>query len=305
MGITVQLTQLRNFVAMVDAGSIRSGARQLGISQPAATKGLRALEHELDAVLVQRSSRGVVLTAAGKAFLGRARTVLGELREAREELARLDGAQDETVRVGVATVIGPWLIPPVLARYHQERPATVVRIIEGTQETLLPLLREGSLDLAVCLRLEPESTRGFSARALARLRLIVMGRKGHPLRGARTLEGLRDAHWILSRPRGSGGVLEQAFQAAGLPLPASATECDSQAIKVALLAGSDALGLLGKPMLSEPAVAALLEEIPLDRPLPRMTFSLYTRAESRPTPAARAFAAAVAAQARSIVRAEP
>jgi LysR family transcriptional regulator, regulator of abg operon len=300
----VHLTQLRNYVAMVDAGSIRAGARQLGISQPAATKALRALEQELDAVLVQRSSRGVVLTAAGKAFLARARTVLGELRQAREELAQLEGTQNETVRVGVATVIGPWLIPPVLARYHHERPGTVVRIVEGTQETLLPLLREGTLDFTVCLRLEPESTRGFSARALARLRLVAVGRKGHPLRHARTLEALQNAHWILSRPRGSGGVLEQAFQAAGLALPASATECDSQAIKVALLASSDALGLLGKPMLSEPAVAALLEEIPLDKPFPLMTFSLYTRADSRPTAAARAFATAVAAQARSIVRAE-
>ncbi len=300
----MQLTQLRNFVAMVDAGSVRAGARQLGISQPAATKGLRALEQELSTILLQRSSRGVVLTPAGKAFLARSRTVLGELRAARDELARLQGAHNETVHVGVATVIGSWLIPPVLARYRQEHPETVVRIMEGTQETLLPLLREGSLDFAVCLRLEPESTRGFGVRPLAKLRLVVVGRKGHPLRCARTLDALQDANWILSRPRGSGGVLEQAFQAAGLTLPASATECDSQAIKVALLASSDALGLLGHPMLTEPAVAALLDEIPLNKPFPLMTFSLYTRADSSPTAAARALAAAVAAKARSIIRLE-
>lgn len=299
----MQLGQLRNFVAMVDAGSIRAGARQLGVSQPAATKGLRALEQELDAVLVQRSSRGVVLTEGGKAFLARARTVLGELREAREELARIGGGGSELVRVGVATVVGPWLVPPVLAHYRDEHPATVVRIVEGTQETLLPLLREHAIDFAVCLRLEPESTRGFTARDLAKLRLVVVGRKGHPLRRARTLEALQDAQWILSRPRGSGGVLEQAFQGAGLALPASAIECDSQAIKVALLAGSDALGLLGRPMLADPAVSALLQEIPLQRPLPLMTFSLYSRADTRASPAARAFAAAIATQARSILRA--
>jgi LysR family transcriptional regulator of abg operon len=301
----VQITQLRNFVTMVDAGSIRAGARQLGISQPAATKGLRALEQALDAALVQRSSRGVVLTEAGKAFLARAKTVLSELRQAQEELARLGGAQNETVRVGIASVIGPWLVPPVLARFRQERPDAIVRILEGTQDTLLPALREGALDFAVCLRVEPESTHGFNARAVARLRLMVMARKGHPLRHARTLEDLRDAQWILSRPRGSGGVLENAFKAAGLELPASATECDSLAIKIALLASSDALGLLGRPMLSERSVAALLQEIPLDKPLPLMTFSLYSRADTRPSPAARAFAAAVATQARSILRAEP
>lgn len=298
----MQFTQLRNFVAIVDAGSIRASARQLGLSQPAVTKALRALEQELDAALVQRSSRGVVLTAAGKAFLPRAKAVLGELRDAREELARLGGAQDESVRAGVATVIGSWLVPPVLARYRRDRPGTIVRLVEGTQETLLPLLRAGDLDFAVCLRVEPESTRGFTARSLARLRLTVVARKGHPLRQARTLDALRNAHWILSRPRGSGGILEQAFQAAGLALPPSATECDSQAIKLALLAGSDALGVMAKPMLAEPAVAALLEEIPLATPLPLMTFSLYSRADARPSPAARAFATAVASQARLILR---
>ena len=298
----MQLTQLRNFVSMVDAGSIRAGARQIGISQPAATKALRALEQELDATLVQRSSRGVVLTEAGRAFLARAKNVLGELREAHEELARLGGAHNEVVRVGVATVIGPWLVPPALACFRTDRPDTIVRIHEGTQETLLPLLRQGELDFAVCLRLEAESTRGFTARALARLRLTVVGRKGHPLRHARTLRELGDAHWILSRPRGSGGVLEHAFKAAGLALPASATECDSQAIKVALLAGSDALGLLAKPMLSERSVAALLQEIPVHKAFPLMTFSLYSRADTRPSPAARAFAAAISEQARSILR---
>ena len=299
----MQLTQLRNFITMVDAGSIRAGARELGISQPAATKGLRALERELDAVLVQRSSQGVVLTDAGKAFLTRARTVQSELRQAQEELARLAGTGNDTVRVGMASVVGAWLAPPALARFRGERPDTIVRVMEGTQESLLPLLREGALDFAVCLRLEPESTRGFTVRPLARFRLTVVGRKGHPLRHARTLQALSGAQWIMSRPRGAGGVLEHAFKAAGLELPASATECDSHAIKVAALASSDALALLAKPMLSEPSVAALLQEIALEKPFPLMTCSLYSRADARPGAAARAFASALASQARLILRA--
>lgn len=107
----------------------------------------------------------------------------------------------------------------------------------------------------------------------------------------------------MSRPRGAGGVLEQAFKAAGLELPASATECDSHAIKVATLVTSDCLALLGKPMLSEPAVAALLDEIPLDKPFPLMTCSLYIRADARPGASARGLASALAAQARLILRA--
>jgi len=298
----VHLVQLRNLVAVVDCGSIRAAARQLGISQPAVTKSLKSLEDELDAVLVQRSHRGIVLTEAGKAFLGRARAVQSELRHAREELALLSGQRSEAVRIGVASVVGAWLMPPVLERFRLERPDTVVRIVEGTQESLLPLLREGALDFAVCLRIEPESTRGFSVKPLARLRLTVVGRKGHPLRHARNLHQLAQAQWIMSRPRGSGGVLEAAFESGGLRLPASATECDSHAIKVALLANSDALALLARPMLSEAAVAALLQEIPLDKPFPLMTVALYGRTESKPTAAARAIASVIGAQSRLILR---
>jgi LysR family transcriptional regulator of abg operon len=299
----MQLAQLRAFSSIVEAGSIRAGARQLGLSQPAATKGLRALEQELDAMLVQRSSKGIVLTPAGKAFLARARAMLEEMRQAREELAGLAGGTVHTVRVGVASVVGSWLIPPALAHFRADYPDTAVRVVEGTQESLLPLLREGALDFAVCLRLEPESTRGFSARPLARFRLTVVGRKGHPLRHARTLEELGQARWLMIRPRASGGVLEEAFKAAGMALPVSATECDSHGIRVAMLAGSDALGLLGKPMLSEPAVAALLQEIRLDKPFPLLTCSLYTRAEARLNAAARALASAIGSQSRLILRA--
>lgn len=298
----MHMAQLRAFTTIVDAGSIRAGARQLGVSQPAATKGLRALEQELDTVLVQRSSKGIVLTPAGKAFLARARAIQGELRKAQEELAILAGGSTQTVRVGVASVIGSWLIPPALARFRTDYPDTAVRVVEGTQETLLPLLREGALDFAICLRLEPESTRGFNARPLARFRLTVVGRKGHPLRHARTLEALSRAQWLMIRPRGSGGVLEESFKAMGLALPGSATECDSHGIRVAMLASSDMLGLLGKPMLSEPAVAALLQEIPLDKPFPLLTCSLYTRSEARLHTASRALATAVSLQSRLILR---
>ena len=297
----MQLNQLRNFVAMVEAGSIRAAARHLGISQPAATKSLRALEQDLDTVLVERNARGVSLTEAGRAFLPRARTVQGELRRAQQELAQLAGQRANAVSVGVASVVGGWLIPPVLAEFHAAWPETGVRTVEGTQETLLPLLREGALDFAVCLRLDPESTGGFNVRPLARVRLTVVGRKGHPLRKARSLRELAGAHWVMSRPRGPG-VLEQAFAAEGLALPDSAVECESHGLKLAILASTDALGLVSKPMLQEAGGRALLEEIPLDKPFPLMTFGIYTRADTRPSPAARAFANGLAAHCRQVLR---
>jgi LysR family transcriptional regulator, regulator of abg operon len=298
----MQFAQLRVFCAIAEAGSIRAAARKLKLSQPSVTKSLRALEQDLDAVLVNRTSQGVVLTDAGKAVLPRARGIQAEAQRAREEVERLAGRARKSVTVGVASVIGAWLIPPVLARYGREHADIAVRVVEGTQETLLPMLREGALDFAVCLRMDQEPTSGFSVRPLARFRLTIVGRKGHPLRAARSLQELQSAYWIMTRPRGQGGVLEHAFHAEGLELPASAAECESHSIKIATVAQSDALALVGKPMLGEPAVATLLEEIPLAKPFPLLTAALYTRSDVRPPPPARDLAAAIGVECKRILR---
>ena len=61
----LSLAQLRQFVALAEAGSVGGAARALGVSQPAATKNLRALETELGVVLLRRTARGTELTKHG------------------------------------------------------------------------------------------------------------------------------------------------------------------------------------------------------------------------------------------------
>src|SRR5205085_3276787 len=85
----MRLSQLSDFVSTVEAGSIRAAARARGVSHPAMSKSLRTLESEVGVPLIRRSTRGVVCTPAGRAFLGRARAIAAELRKAQEELADL------------------------------------------------------------------------------------------------------------------------------------------------------------------------------------------------------------------------
>src|SRR5881397_1298300 len=86
----MRLSQIRDFVAVVESGGIRAAARKLGVSQPAITRSVRRLEAQLHARLLQRTPTGVVLTQPGRAFLARARAAQAELRKAEEELDRLD-----------------------------------------------------------------------------------------------------------------------------------------------------------------------------------------------------------------------
>jgi LysR family transcriptional regulator, regulator of abg operon len=300
----MRLNQLRDFLAAVDCGSIRAASRMVGVSQPALTKSVRQLEEELGAVLVQRSSRGVTVTPSGRAFLARARAVQVELRKARDDLAQIAGRTAGNVTVGVASVIGSVLVPEALARYRKKRPEGPVRVIEGTQETLLPLLRERTLDLAVCLRSDAEGKLGLKYRPLLQSRLVVAARIGHPRGDARSLAELRDADWLMFRPVGGGGALEEAFAHDGLGPPRSVVHCESHGIALAILAASDTLGLLAPQLLRHPAARGTLQEIRIERPMPMLTVGLYMQGEAPPTPAAADFAGALAAAARSALRLE-
>src|SRR6266542_2729633 len=90
----MRLNQIRDLIAVSEAGSLRAAAQRIGISQPAMSKSLSELEREFQAQLLTRTSRGVALTAAGRAFVARARVVQGELRKVREDLAALHGGAE-------------------------------------------------------------------------------------------------------------------------------------------------------------------------------------------------------------------
>lgn len=83
----MKLNQLRDFIAMVDHGSMRAAARSLGVSAPALAKSVAPLETELQVTLLRRSARGVVLSDYGSTLLERARLIDSEARRASDEIA--------------------------------------------------------------------------------------------------------------------------------------------------------------------------------------------------------------------------
>ena len=90
-GITVKLNHLRDVIAVAERGSLRSAARQLGLAQPAITRSIRELEHELGVSLFERRVSGMILTPMGKAFLRRAVGIQRELQRTRDEIRAAQG----------------------------------------------------------------------------------------------------------------------------------------------------------------------------------------------------------------------
>jgi LysR family transcriptional regulator, regulator of abg operon len=294
----MRMNQIRDFLAVVQAGSLRAAARGVGVSQPAITKSIRQLEGELRVQLLQRSARGVVTTPAGKAFLARARVVQAELRKAVEDLGAFQGGEG-SVAIGVSPNAAALVMPEALQQFRRRHPQARVRIVEGVGTALIPAVRDATLDFAVAGSALPSAEPGLQFRPLVRLPLAVAARQGHPLAGATSLRELAGAQWLVFYPTGSGAVIEKAFAAAGLAMPRASVQCESCAGALALLSKTDLLGLMTPRLIQGMQGAYRLQQIKVRETIPAPLLGIYHR-DAPFTAAGAALAQALAASARRL-----
>lgn len=297
----MRLSQIRDFLAVVEAGSLRAAAGRIGVSQPAITKSIRQLEEELHVQLLQRNARGAATTRAGKAFLARARVIQSELRRVDEDLAAFQGGADGSVAFGMGPQHCVLLAPEAISQFRRRYPSARIRIIEGVSTALLPLVRDETLDFTVGMSPAHPLDSAMRFKPLFRPVLVVAGRQGHPLRTAASLRELSEASWLMYYPMGTGAMLEQVFASAGLAMPRAVVQCESYATALALLANTDTLGLLMPQMLVEPFGRGLLQQIRIRETLPSPLVGMYLR-DAPLTPAAAAMVQVITAVARRLAR---
>ncbi len=301
----MRLQRIEQFIAVVDAGSIRGGARQLAMSQPALTRALQQLEEELGVQLMLRSGRGATLTTAGSTFLARARVAEAELRKASEEARRSVSDGSGMLALGLSPVAASLLLPELVHSLQREHPKTRIRILETTPSALLPLVRDEVMDLAVTQRTRIHLDAGLEYRPLADLNMRLAVRVGHPLlkkRGVRSLQDLVDTPWLYMTAHDShDDIVSRSFLAEGLPVPMPALHCGSYFIALDLIAATDMLGVLPPALLRSCMQSGQLAELVLNKPLIPINLGLYTRSGSPPTPPAKSAATLITSISRRIV----
>ena len=273
----MHLRQLADFLAIVQYGSVRAAARRLDVSQPAMTRSLRRLETDLGAQLLQRTPQGVLLTAVGRTFFERVRVAHAELQKAQDEVAT-GAASDGAVTFGVGPTVGYLVIPQAVASFRNRYPRMQVRILEGLAHHLAPLVRDGTLDFAVGARPLRKDDSALTLKPLFTQELVIAARKGHPLRGARSLRDLVGAEWASCVPPPfDHSPVKQLFDAARFPAPNDAIQCESYHLLVALVAGTSMLGVLTRKLMAVPPARDYLEVISVKESLPSYTIYLFTR----------------------------
>ena len=282
-----KLHHLRDFVAIARAGSARSAARALGLTQPALTRSLQELELELDAVLFERHARGMALTAAGERFLVRAQAALEEVRRGFEEVAQAMGRMQGSVAVALSSAVVLAMLPTACGAFRRECPDVRLRVVESLFPAAEPRLRDGRLDFYMGPRPESGLGNGYRVDLLFVNERQVVGRKGHPLRHARSIEELLDAEWIVTGLRERiEEEFEEQFTALGLRTPKSPIVAESMLALLSLLATGDALAFLPRQWTDTPLLKGLVEPIAVAEPLMAPDIVRVTRAKLPLTPAA-------------------
>lgn len=147
--IKMELRELRNFMQVASAGSVSRAAQELRLAQPALSRQIQKLEHELGVSLFARHGRGVRLTSAGSQLLERAEAIVQLVHETREEIKEDRSPARGRFTLGVPPAAGRLLIPPFVERFQKAWPQTTLHMREGVTSSLLEWLVDKRVDLAL------------------------------------------------------------------------------------------------------------------------------------------------------------
>jgi len=198
-----RLDELAVFVAILDAGSLALAARRLRRSAPAVTRALAALEARLGARLIERTTRRLTPTEAGRRLGADARRALAAYGDALRPSA--DTAPRGLLRITAPLIFGRRHVTPVVASFLAAHPAMQVELLLADRN--LDLLEEG---LDVALRIGPPGENLPPPHRVGEVRRVVVAAPLICWRAAnrvrrRTWRGTRWCMWSAGRSRRSGG----------------------------------------------------------------------------------------------------
>lgn len=287
------LTQLRMFIAVAEAGSLRAAARRLDIAQSGITQQLRKLEAIAGGPLFERDVRGARLTPIGERLRVRADLILGECRKTEDEMRQLRGELTGNVSLGLAAEASLRLLPGLLASYRERCPRISVHLTSATSRVLTSWVRDGNLDFALALIAPGADVHDMETTRLFDSEVSVIARRGHPLARARKLADLRDAQWVSTRQPGGGAAsnrLSALFDDARLAPPHIAATTEAVFDTLHCIAASDYLALEPASLAAHPFFREHVSVVPIRERAGKTPVCLIRRAGVPLTPAAQELA---------------
>jgi LysR family hydrogen peroxide-inducible transcriptional activator len=287
------LRQLQYAIAVAEALSFRQAAERCHVSQPSLSAQLAQIEDALGVRFFERNRRRVLVTAAGRELIERARRVLLEADQLLEAARRASDPLSGTLRIGVIPTISPYLLPAITPALREQVPRLALLWVEDKTDALVQSLDAGSLDCAL-LALEAEI--GSVEREVIARDEFVLAAPPHDAIAAKRSparpDELRGASVLLLD---DGHCLRE--QALAFCSDAKARELEFRATSLSTLAQMVAggAGITLLPQLAVPAETRRAELClrPFARPAPHRTIALVWRKHSPREVALRLVAATI------------
>jgi DNA-binding transcriptional LysR family regulator len=292
MNAGLDVGRLRQLALVVRERSFSKAAEVMGISQPALSKSIRALERALGVRLLERGRFGASPTAFGLALIRHADAVDAELRSAVREIEDLRGARIGHTCVGCGPSEATRLLPIALNRLRERAPNIHVTVLYGLNEALVPMVKHGEVDFAISSIPARSSDQDIRHVRLHEDRAAVIARSGHRLverRGLITAQHLLDQQWVLARqPELERRALDDLFIEAGLETPKVSLETTSAVLMKTVVMQSDLLTFLPRELVFWEERTGLLSALKLAAMPWRRIVGLTLRARAGVSPAAQA-----------------
>jgi DNA-binding transcriptional LysR family regulator len=173
------LTDLRLFCEVVDAGSITAGAERSALALAAASTRIRGMERSLGAELLTRSRQGVIPTPAGLTLLKHARTILAESARLNEDLGAFAGGASGEVRLLANTNALTEFLPEALSAFLADHPQVSVDLEERLSDEIVGLIAEGVADVGIVAG--TVDVGALATYPFRSDRFVVVTAVGHPL----------------------------------------------------------------------------------------------------------------------------
>jgi len=196
--MTMELHQLRSFVALADLGGIARVSEKLHLSPPAVHKQLKLLEVELGVRLYEKLGRTLRLTQAAEVLLPYCRNLLAEHDTAVAAIAEWKGLKRGIIRIGAGPATSVHLLPGLLRTYRRAFPEVDVVVETGNSVDLIEKLQTGALDLALLVASHQPVEPSLSVEKSWDMEFVFVSNLGHAPRRCRVSE-LRTLPFILFR----------------------------------------------------------------------------------------------------------
>jgi DNA-binding transcriptional LysR family regulator len=283
----LDVRRMRVLREVVLRGSFSGAAESLHLSQSAVSQQVAALEREAGLRLLERTSDGPKLTAAGERLVDHADAVISRLDEAERELAEIAGLEGGRLRLISFPTASATLMTLAMSEFRRRHPGIELQFAEGEPEESAPAIRRGDYDVALAfdfVALPADFGRDIDAELVYTDPMRVGLPPGHPLAASERVDlaDLSEEDWLCGeQPSSCRQHVIAACRAAGFE-PRIAFESDDYQVLQGLIAAGLGVGLL--PTLAQWDPAVELRDIEGAEPV-RRVWSLARDAESR-SPAA-------------------